>query len=289
MRVIFNPIAGQRRITRLWRVLDILIANGVKVEVIKTLGPGHATALAQESAKLGSRMVVAAGGDGTVAEVANGLLGSDTHLGVIPLGTANVLAHELSLPFAPFAIASALTFGRTRVLWPGLLTNGQADRLFVQMVGVGFDAHVVHTLPWGLKRWFGRGAYVMQTLIQLARYDYPTITVRLDGQEVHVRGVIVSKGTLYGGRYPVARGAVPATVGFSVVLFDRGGPLMTLAYGAALPLHLLGRAPGVRHVRAGQVEFPGNRPVPVQADGDKAGFLPLSIRDAPHPIAIIAG
>ncbi len=274
---------------RLWRVLDILIANGVKVEVIKTAGPGHATTLARETAMQGARMVVAAGGDGTVAEVVNGLMGSDTNLGVIPLGTANVLAHELSLPFTPFAIASALMFGRTRRLWPGLVTNGQADRVFVQMVGVGFDAHVVHTLPWTLKRWFGRGAYVMQTLVQLARYDYPTITVRLDGQETQARGVIVSKGALYGGRYPVARDAAPAAVGFSVVLFDLGGPLTTLAYGAALPLHQLGRAPGVRHIRAETVEFPGNSPVPVQADGDKAGFLPLSIRDAPRPIEIVAG
>ena len=64
-------------------------------------------------------MVVAAGGDGTIAEVANGLMGSGARLGVIPLGTANVLAHELALPFAPRAVAAALAFGRTRLLWPG--------------------------------------------------------------------------------------------------------------------------------------------------------------------------
>ena len=72
-------------------------------------------------------MVVAAGGDGTIAEVANGLMGSGARLGVIPLGTANVLAHELALPFAPRAVAAALAFGRTRPLWPGMVRG--ADRL----------------------------------------------------------------------------------------------------------------------------------------------------------------
>ena len=65
-------------------------------------------------------MVVAAGGDGTIAEVASGLMGSPARLGVIPLGTANVLAHELALPFEPRAVAAALAFGRTRPLWPGV-------------------------------------------------------------------------------------------------------------------------------------------------------------------------
>ena len=70
-------------------------------------------------------MVVAAGGDGTIAEVANGLLGSSTRLGVIPLGSANVLAHELALPFEPRAVAAALAFGRTRPLWPGVARGAE--------------------------------------------------------------------------------------------------------------------------------------------------------------------
>lgn len=289
MKVIFNPTAGRRRTALLWRVLDILVANGVRVDLMKTGGPGHAELLARDAAAAGAGMVVAAGGDGTVAEVANGLMGTTTHLGIIPLGTANVLAHELALPFAPRAIASALTFQRTRTLWPGLAVHDTEARLFVQMVGVGFDAQVVHALPLCLKRWFGRGAYVIETLAQLPRYEYASIPVRLDGMDTQAHSVIVSKGTFYGGRYPVALNADPGATGFSVVLFDRGGPLRTLIYGAALPLHQLGHAPGVRHVRASRVEFPGNWPAPVQADGDRAGFLPLLIRDAPHPIEIVAG
>lgn len=289
LKVIYNPTAGRRRAILLWRVLDILAANGVKVDLSETLCAGHATTLAQEAVSRGSGLVVAAGGDGTIAEVANGLMGSAAHLGIIPLGTANVLAHELALPFAPRSVAAALAFGRTRRIWPGIVRQDHTTRLFVQMVGVGFDAHVVHTLSASLKRILGRGAYVIQTLTQLMKYDFDPIFVRLDGIETQAASVIVSKGRLYGGPYRLTADQDPGEDGFTVVLFDHGGPGMTLLYGAALPLNLLGKAPGVRHVRARRVEFIGNRPVPVQADGDRAGWLPIMISSAPAPIQVVIG
>ena len=119
MVIMFNPVAGRRRAHLLWRVLDVLVANGVRLDLAETHRAGHAEALAREAARRGEQMVVAAGGDGTIAEVANGLMGSDARLGVIPLGTANVLAHELGLPFAPKSVAAALAFGRTCTLMAG--------------------------------------------------------------------------------------------------------------------------------------------------------------------------
>ncbi len=114
MLIVYNPTAGRRRAQRLWRVLDVMAANGVRLELAETRHAGHATELARQAAASGARLVVAAGGDGTIAEVANGLNGSTCMLGVVPLGTANVLAHELELPFDPRAVAAALAFGRTR-------------------------------------------------------------------------------------------------------------------------------------------------------------------------------
>jgi len=147
MVIVFNPAAGNRRVHRLWRVLDILAANGVRCEVARTTGAGEARELAAAAAASGARQVVAAGGDGTIAEVASGLLGTGAALGVIPLGTANVLAHEYALPFAPRAVAAALAFGRTRPLWPGIAEDAAGGtRPFVQMLGIGFDAAVVHRL-----------------------------------------------------------------------------------------------------------------------------------------------
>ena len=289
MLIVFNPTAGRRRAALLWRVLDVLVANGVRLDLMETNHAGHAAALAREAVARREPLVVAAGGDGTIAEVANGVMGSSTMLGVIPLGTANVLAHELGLPFTPRAVAAALAFGRTQPIWPGIARQGETSHLFVQMLGAGFDAHIVHTLPLPLKRVLGRGAYVLQTLRQLPSYGYEPIQLRLDGWETQAASVIVTKGRFYGGRFLLAPDARPAEPGFSVVLFERGGPAITLLYGTALPLHRLGRAPGVRHVRAHQVEFIGNHPVPVQTDGDKAGFLPMTVEDAPAPIQVVVG
>ena len=289
MIIVFNPAAGMRRASLLWRVLDVLMANGIRIELAETRRPGHAEALTREAVCRGASMVVAAGGDGTIAEVANGLLGSDARLGVIPLGSANVLAHELSLPFEPRAVAAALAFGRTRPLWPGMAKGANGARLFVQMLGVGFDAQVVHDLPVALKRALGRTAYAVQTLRELALYRFQPIRLRLDGEETQAASVIVSKGRLYGGRFVLAPDACAARPGFSVVLFDHAGIVAALLYGAALPLNLLSRAPGVRHVRARQIDFIGNEASPVQADGDAACRTPVSVTDAPAAIPVVVG
>src|SRR6201994_588577 len=193
MIVIFNPVAGRRRAHLLWRVLDVLVANGVRLDIAETHRAGHAETLAREAARRGEPMVVAAGGDGTIAEVANGLMGTTARLGVIPLGTANVLAHELGLPFAPRSVAAALAFGRTSTLWPGMAHGADGTRLFVQMLGVGFDAHVVRNVPLRLKKIFGKGAYVLQSARELTRYRFPVIRLRVDDLETEAASVIISK------------------------------------------------------------------------------------------------
>jgi YegS/Rv2252/BmrU family lipid kinase len=287
--VIYNPAAGHRRASRLWRVLDILSSNGLRVELAETSYAGHATILAREAARENRPLVVAAGGDGTIAEVANGIAGSGAHLGIIPLGTANVLARELGLPRAPHAVAAALAFGRTRPLWPGIASGAGADRVFVQMLGVGLDAQVVHRLPKPLKRLIGRGAYVVQTMREMMRYDYAPIRLLIDGRETEAGSVIVSKGTLYAGQYLLAPGACPSQPGFSVALFSGRGPWSAMMYGAALPMNLLPCTPGFSLARASHIEILGQGDVLAQADGDPAGGMPVSVRDAEAPIDVVVG
>ncbi len=287
--IIFNPTAGRRRAHYLWHVLDVMVANGMRLEIAETMRPGHAEALARAAAASGARVVVAAGGDGTIAEVANGLIGTSAKLGVIPLGTANVLAHELALPFAPRAVAAALAFGRTRQLWPGLVRYTEGSRLFVQMLGVGFDAQVVHRLPLRLKRACGRGAYVLQTMRELPRYRFAPIRLRVDGIELQATSVILSKGMLYAGQYTLDPAARPGEPGFSVVLFEREGVRAAITYGAALPFNLLPTLSGIRRLRGTEVELIGNTGIPAQSDGDPAGFSPLRVTDGAGPIQVVTG
>ncbi len=284
--IVFNPTAGLRRAARLWRVLDVLSANGCRLELTETRHAGHARELAREAAARGVELIVAAGGDGTIAEIANGLNGAGVQLGVIPLGTANVLAHELGLPFAPREVAAALAFRRTRLIWPGEAHGATGARAFVQMLGVGFDASVVLRLPPALKRAFGRSAYAAQSLREAVCYRFPPIHCRLDGKAFAAASVIVSKGRFYGGRYLLAPGMSPTERGFTVALFEHAGAIPALCYGVALSLDLLSRMKGIRLLRAQEIIFE-SAAVPAQSDGDPAGATPLVVRDAPSPIAMV--
>ncbi|WP_439596407.1 diacylglycerol/lipid kinase family protein [Falsiroseomonas sp.] len=287
MLIVFNPTAGAGRRRRLARALAALAALGLRPEVAETQAPGDATRIAAAAAGGGTRVVVAAGGDGTIAEVAAGLQGSEATLGLLPLGTANVLAWELGLRLAPEAAAGVLARGRPGRIWPGQarFADGRA-RLFVQMLGAGFDAAVVAGLDLRLKRRLGRAAYVLQSLAELPRYRFPPIALRLDGQALEAASVIISKGRFYAGRHLLAPRAQPAQPGFQVVLFRQGGAAAAALAGAALPLGLVPRLPGVTIHTAQRVELVGAA-VPVQADGDPAGLLPAWIEDAPAPLRIL--
>ncbi|MBR0681040.1 diacylglycerol kinase family lipid kinase [Roseomonas eburnea] len=287
MLIVFNPAAGARRRRRLLAALDLLRGLGMRPEVADTARRGHATDLAHEAAAAGVRVVVAAGGDGTIAEVAAGLAGSDSALGVLPLGTANVLALELGLPRSPVRAAEVLAMGRTALLHPGLARYADGrELLFVQMLGAGFDAAVVHNLSAPLKRGIGKGAYVWQTLRELPRYPFAPIRAVLDGGVEEAASVIVTKGRLYAGRFLLAPGADPHEQGFHVVLFREAGTLAAMRYGAALPLGLLPRMRGVEIRRAAELRLEGEE-VPAQADGDAAGVLPVAIGPAPKPMRIV--
>jgi diacylglycerol kinase family enzyme len=290
MLIVFNPTAGARRRRRLARALDALGLQGLRPDVAETSRPGHATELAREAAGRGVPLVVAAGGDGTIAEVASGLAGTAALLGILPFGTANVLAWELGLPPGPERAARVLFAGRAAVLHPGSARFGDgSSRLFVQMVGAGFDAAVVANLDLSLKRRVGKAAYVVGAGREMFRYRFPRFAAVLDGAAEEVTSAIVTKGRLYAGRHLLAPGATPGERGFQVALFRGAGPARAALYGAALPLDLLPRLPGVEIRRAARVHLlaaPAG-PVPAQADGDSAGLLPVEVEDAPGPLRVM--
>ena len=262
----------------------------MKLEVAETQYAGHATLLAREAAADGAFMVVAAGGDGTIAEVANGLIGSPTALGVIPLGTANVLAKEYGLSTAPRAIANALAYKRCKRLWPGVAQLRGQSHAFVQMLGLGFDGAVVKGVQPLLKRAIGKGAYVWQSLWESVAYDFPPVRLCVDGVTHQAASVVVSKGRLYGGPYMLAPDAHPEAPGFQVVLFEKPGTLPALLSGAALPLGLLPRCPGVRVIAGSHVEFTSaGGAILTQADGDALAFTPCGVVSAEAPISLVVG
>jgi YegS/Rv2252/BmrU family lipid kinase len=281
--VIFNPVAGRRRRQRLDAVLALLYAAGCAIELRPTTRRGDAEAFAEEAEAGEVDVVLAAGGDGTINEVAHGMLGSGVALALCPLGTANVLAAEIGLDTAPETIAATVLHGKVLPMWPGV-ANG---RLFVQMVGVGFDAHVVRGVTPRVKRLLGKGAYVLETLRQQLRYRFTRFRVTIDGVTHEASSAIIAKGHFYAGRFVCAPDARPERPDFQVCLFLSGGLFSIFRYGAAM---LFGRVPtlsDVKLVTGREILVEGPPGDPVQGDGDTLTELPLRVAIAPSALPLL--
>lgn len=306
--VIFNPTAGWARggwrRNRFRAYLEAMEAAGIEVSLRETLCAGDGVRLARAAAAeaagaLPLDMVIAAGGDGTVNEAVNGLVApagragtNSLPLGLLPLGTANVLAHEVALPFAPAALARGLAgvhaTGAVRSLHLGL-ANG---RYFILMAGVGLDAHVVERVDLDLKRRLGKMAYALATLATAPGFAWPRYRVSLlegaaaEGREPPVfeaAQVIAAKARFYGGRNLLAPEAAPWRPDFQVCLFSRGGLLPAAVCGTRLFIGRLAGARGFRIEAARRLLIEGPSGEPVQADGDVIARLPTEIalrRDA---------
>ena len=269
--VIFNPTAGWRRRARLDRVLARLGELGAAVTLYETTARGDAERAAREVPAGQFDAIVAAGGDGTINEVINGLAGRNLPLGIIPLGTANVLAAELGLPASDEALARTIALGATQPVKLGEV-NG---RRFAMMAGVGFDAHVVASVDTGMKRLVGKLAYAWETLRGFFRFDFRPYRLTIDGRTYEVASAVIANGHYYGGRFVCAPEARLSDPDLHVCLFKSVGPWAALRYTAWMMMGRLHKLPDFEVVRAQSVTVEGAADEPVQSDGDVSTHLPL--------------
>lgn len=277
--VIFNPVAGspQRR-RALARAVRTLRKAGCRVKLRATTAAGDAARSAAIIAKAGTfDAILVAGGDGTLSETAHGLATADAAhlpaLAFLPLGTANVMAHEIGLPTDP--VKAAAVAARLKTVEMKLAqANG---RHFLLMAGAGFDAHVVRNVKSAVKKRWGKLAYVAEMMRQLGRFPFGRYRVTVDGVEHDAASVVASRGRLYGGKFVLAPDADLKARTLQVCLFGKGGRGGVLLYAVALGLGLLPRSPGFEIVTARRVTVRGIDGEPVQADGDSIASLPLEI------------
>ncbi|MBV9862616.1 MAG: YegS/Rv2252/BmrU family lipid kinase [Alphaproteobacteria bacterium] len=285
MLIIFNPAAGRRgrAQARLRRVRRRLERLGCAV-VVRSTSPaaGDAERLARE-AEPSVDLIVAAGGDGTVNEVATGLHGSERPLAILPTGTTNVVAREIGMPRAAAAIAAVIAAGEPRAVWPGRLPG----RLFLAMAGSGFDAQIVAAVDSRLKRRIGKLAFIWAILMRLARYRGCELTVSVDGVPHRAVSAIVAKSRYYAGNFVIAPEARLDAPVLHVVLFQHGRRLAALRYLLALPLGRLPRLHGVRVLPARSVLLAAAQPVLLHTDGEIAGYLPVPIEIAEQPLQLV--
>lgn len=275
--LIYNPVAGpgagRFRRRRFLRVKAALERLGCDVTVQKTARSGDAEAFARSADPIKIDVVVAAGGDGTINEVVNGLVGRNLPLGIVPLGTANVLAAEIGLSLRPRAIAAAIAEGGRLRCYPGL-ANG---RYFMMMVGVGFDAHVVAKVSSTLKKTIGKGAYVWTAILEIFRNTPRQYEVLMGEKLVHAASVVIGKGRYYGGRYSCTPDARLDRATFQVCLFKRGGRWAVVQYIVGLARGTIPGMAGVTLVETDRIRISGRPGDPVQGDGDILAGLPLDV------------
>lgn len=282
--IIFNPAARGERAKEF---LGFLTSLGDGVALRPTTGPGVARVLAREAAAAGFDRVVAAGGDGTVFEVLNGLLegeGPRPSLGVLPLGTANVLARELRMPRSLPEAWRWLVSGVERQVDVGWVEfhgpdGNPCEGHFGIVAGAGLDARAVLGVGWKAKKRWGKLAYVASALRAAVAREDQVATV-LGGQGFVGRAVLVGNGRLYAGEMALfsggrldsgrleVRGLVSVTPG---VLW---GSLWSWITGRWRLEEALVRD----RVTELRLEPGGKAPVPLQLDGEWVGWLPARVR-----------
>jgi diacylglycerol kinase (ATP) len=287
--LISNPTAKKASQKKVALASYYLQSKGFAVEVFFTARRGDAENLAREAARKSPHLIVAAGGDGTINEVVNGIAGSDTPVAVLPLGTTNVLAKELGIPEGVKESMEIAVRGRPVVVSLGriTLTNPASPltRYFCLMAGIGFDGAAVRGINETLKKISGKGAYIYSGMRTLSGFVPDSLTLTIDGKPHSGYSVIVGNASRYGGNFRATPDARIEDPNLYVCLFKGKRRLDTLRYvlGIINGSHLKFR--DVEYLTAKHIKVDGE--AHVQIDGDYLGLTPAEISAAPDCLRLV--
>jgi len=279
--IIVNPAAGQEEVSRLKRKLGgAFAARCAPFDLFETEYAGHATEIAREASQLGYRCVCVAGGDGTLAEVATALAGTETPLAIIPRGTANQVARNLRIPIAFEGAVETAVNGVPTPIDLGRV----GDRSFMLVAGAGFDATVMSSATRGLKERFGFAAYIYAAVKEALSATPAKFRVTADDRVIDVSAVsvmIANVGELFSAYLPVRLPLGPEPLSswydglFDVVIIaPRNFPdWANVLWQAAT--HRFGGSQQLIHLKARCVRIESEPGMPVQIDGDPAGYTPV--------------
>ena len=274
----------------LQRTIAVLTRCGHRVTPIATTGPRTAAAIASGCIQAGADLILAAGGDGTINEVMNGMIHSNVPLGILPAGTANVLACEMKIGTRMTSVAEKLSSLTPRKIAVGLLRQSGEDdgRHFILMAGAGLDAMIVYQINAGLKTALGKVAYWVAGFRQVGR-QLAELDVRVNGCTIRCSFALVSRVRNYGGDLNIARNASLLDDHFQLVLFEGASSIAYLRYFTGVLTNRLAGMKGVNLLRTQQVELLGaNDPrVYLQIDGERAGVLPATLSIVPQAVNLL--
>jgi YegS/Rv2252/BmrU family lipid kinase len=267
-------------------LLDTL---GITVDSIATTGPGHAGEIARCAVDRGADLILVAGGDGTINEAVNGMAHSDVPLGILPAGTANVLANELGIGGAMESAAAVLGRAVQERVALGLISSeAQEPRHFLLMAGAGLDADIVYNLNPRMKETVGKMAYWIGGFSKLGR-RIPEFTVHANGQEYRASFALASRVRNYGGDLEIAPTISLLDDEFELILFEGESSLGFLKYMLAVVIRRHSTMPGIKILRTRQAVFSGREgsSIHVQVDGEYAGLAPAQVDIVPNALTLL--
>jgi diacylglycerol kinase (ATP) len=279
--VIFNPAARGDKARRLRRHLDDL---GTQCTLKLTTAAGDARRLATEAVSEGFESIVAAGGDGTLNEVLNGIADAPeglarARLGLLPLGTVNVFACEMDIPTRLEAAWETIRRGReTRIDLPSVeydAKGARQRRYFAQLAGAGLDAMAIELVHWPLKKKIGPLAYVVAGLKALLGTQ-TKITAAGGGHSATGELVLIGNGRFYGGRYEIFPGADLRDGRMDVCVFPRVTWMTLARCGPSLLLSRSLPASAVQVFQTESLTLSSPSRTPLEADGELIGHLPAT-------------
>jgi YegS/Rv2252/BmrU family lipid kinase len=290
--VIFNPAARGEKARRFRRQLNVV---GAQCAFKATAAPGDARRLATEAVTDGFDLIVAAGGDGTVNEVLNGLGDASdgfarARLGVLPLGTVNVFARELKIPLRVERAWEVLQRGRDLIIdlpRAEFSKNGVLQkRYFCQLAGAGLDARAIELVDWQHKKRIGPLAYVIAGLKAL-REKKPQITVHANGESATGELVLVGNGRFYGGSFAILPLADLRDGRLDICVLPHANWWTLLRCGPGLLLR--GKLPAsvAQHLSAEKFELTSETAAAFELDGEWVGKLPVTFSIAREKLRVV--
>jgi len=301
--IIANPVAGGRTDKRRLDEAVALLKSRLDVKELRWTGQrGDAERWAKEAASRNVGLVIGAGGDGTANEIANGLAESNTALGILPVGTANVVACEFRIPLDSVEGAKTLLESRFERIHLGYAEfaplpehqerSGSAGervgRYFLFAAGLGFDAYVCLRINLRLKRLTRKVGYCLDGARIFARYRSRPMRVSLDGGEPMVCSELVACNMrAYAGNYWIAPEASAHDPHLDVCLFLRPGRWNLLRYAWGI---FRGKHPSLPDVvcrKTEAVEVSSETPIYIHLDGDTLGTTPVRLAIRPDALSVL--
>lgn len=275
MLIIANPAAGANKASKIIPLVEeILKKKGLDYVLEITRCKGDETGIARDGIKKGFKLITALGGDGTVNQVVNGIMGSGVTLGIIPAGTGSDLVKTLNIPVKTEDAVDVFLNGKEHLIDIGEIKGKTWDenRYFINIAGIGIDAVTVKELEYAKTIFKGKLAYFYALFRALKKYRGLTLKIRMKDINISVLAYLtaVANGRFFGGGFKITPDADTADGLLDICIVEKVGIIKTLLSLSKVIKGSHAKIPEVRMFRADNIIISSDSPMPVEIDGEVA-------------------